>query len=472
MTEHIDITNVLRQVIKQWAAILLLAVIAAFGCGIAASRMYRPHYETEALIVVYEKGSVSSGVRSAEETAGLFQEVITSSLLQKKVAEILEIPYFPGTISCDNIRSTNMITLKAQAATPADAMLVINGVLEHYRDATSGLLGNIVLQVLEEPKVPTAPVDAYDEVDLLSKVFLGTVAGVCAVLFLYFYLRDDIKNESQVEKKLDTKLFATIYHENLNKGLLRIRHKEKTELLISNPVTSFGYIETFQKLCVKLEHKLKTQKGQMILVTSVLENEGKSTVSANLAMSLAKRGKTVLLADMDLRKPTQYQLFNQTYAKGAAQVGSCLAGKDDLEDAVRQIDETTLYLLGGNRSYKNATRLIVSNQAKEIVLRLKNAADYVILDTPPLYHAADAEELMRYADAGLIVVRQNRAKVKDINDAVDVFYKMGCQLLGCVLNDVKTGLLGDVVSRGDGYQYRYGYGYGYYQQKKEPKENT
>ena len=59
-----------------------------------------------------------------------------------------------------------------------------------------------------------------------------------------------------------------------------------------------------------------------------------------------------------------------------------------------------------------------------------------------------------------------------LGDAVDVFYKMGCQLLGCVLNDVKTGLLGDVVSRGDGYQYRYGYGYGYYQQKKEPKENT
>ena len=94
MTEHIDITNVLRQVIKQWVAILLLAEIDSFGCGIAASRMYRPHYETEALIVVYEKGSVSSGVRSAEETAGLFQEVITSSLLQKKVAEILEIPIF------------------------------------------------------------------------------------------------------------------------------------------------------------------------------------------------------------------------------------------------------------------------------------------------------------------------------------------------------------------------------------------
>ena len=110
MRERIDVSNIVRQMLRQWMVILLIGIIAASSCGIVASRMYRPHYEAEALIVVYEKGSVSSGVKSAKETAGLFQEVITSSLLQKKVAEILEIPYLPGTISCDNIPNTNMIT--------------------------------------------------------------------------------------------------------------------------------------------------------------------------------------------------------------------------------------------------------------------------------------------------------------------------------------------------------------------------
>lgn len=472
MTERVDIINIVRQVLGQWLVILLLGVIVASGTGIAASRIYQPHYESEALIVVYEKGSATSGVKSASTTADLFQEVITSSLLQKKVAEILGISSLPGRISCENIPNTNMILLKAQASTPKDVMVVLNGVLDHYKEATSGLLGGVILQVLEEPKVPMAPMDAYDEGKLLGKAFLGTLAGVALLMFLYFYFRDDVKNEEEVEKKLDTKLFGTIYHENLRKGFFRRHHREKTELLVNNPVTSFGYIETFQKLCVKLEHKMKKRESKVILVTSVQENEGKSTVASNLALSLAKRGKKVLLVDLDLRKPTQWMLFGQNYAKTMPQVRTVLTGKDDFEDAVRTVKDSSLSLLAGNRSCKNSTRLIVSSYFAQIFEKWKTSAEYVIIDTPPLQYVADAEELMRYADAGLLVVRQNCSRTKDINDAIDVFSKMGCELLGCILNDVKTGLFGDVISKGDDYRYQYGYGYGYYQRKQASEENT
>lgn len=472
MTEHIDISNIVRQVLRQWLVLLLLGVIAASGAGIAASRMYQPHYESEALIVVYEKGSATSGVKSASTTADLFQEVITSSLLQKKVAEILGISYLPGTISCENIPNTNMILLKARASTPKDVMIVLNGVLDHYKEATSGLLDGVILQVLEEPKVPMEPVDAYDEGRLLKKAFLGTVAAAAAAMFLYFYFRDDVKNEEEVERKLDTKLFGTIYHENLEKGFFRKHRGEKTALLVNNPVASFGYIETFQKLCVKLEHKLKKSESKVILVTSVLESEGKSTVASNLALSLAKRGKKVLLVDLDLRKPAQAMLFGQSYAKTVPQVRGVLAGKDSFEEAVRTVKGTSLSLLAGSKSSKNSTRLIVNSRFAAVFAEWKASAEYVILDTPPLQYVADAEELMRYADAGLLVVRQNCSKTKDINDAIDVFPKMGCELLGCILNDVKTGLLGDVISKGDDYRYKYGYGYGYYHKKRASEENT
>ena len=88
-----------------------------------------------------------------------------------------------------------------------------------------------------------------------------------------------------------------------------------------------------------------------------------------------------------------------------------------------------------------------------------------------MYLAADAEEIMQYAEMGLLVVRQNCSKAKDINDAIDIFKKTGCHLLGCVLNDVETGIFGNLAPGSDGYQHKYGYGYGYYK-KKEPKENT
>ena len=469
MTEYTDIVNVIRRVLKQWMIIVLIGIIVALGCGIVASRLYKPQYESKAIIVVYDKGSTGSGSSKAEETVSVFQEVITSSLLQKRIAEALEISSLPGTISCETVPNTNMITMKVRANTPKDAMTVMNGVLDHYEEVTGDLLGNTVLRVLEEPNVPTEAVEVYDELDVLAKAFLVVVVGISGLLLLFFYFRDDIKNEKQVEQKLDTRLFATIYHENMQKGFSLKKRKEKVGLLLTNPVTSFGYIETFRKISVKFDYRMKKRNRKVLLVTSVQENEGKSTVSANLALSLARSGKKVLLVDGDIRKPAQFKLFGQTYQKEDLQIGSLLSGKGTLQETIREIDESGAYLLAGNRSYKNATKLLLGRPAVQVYEEMAKEMDYVIIDTPPLYQAADAEELMRFADAGLLVVRQNYSKVKDINDAIDIFKKTGCRLLGCVLNDVETGLFGTEIPGIDGYQSKYGYGYGYYK-KKEIKD--
>lgn len=457
MVEQIDIMNIIRRVLKQGMIIVLTALIIALGSGIVASRIYKPQYVAQTIIVVYDKNS-GSGINSAEETVEVFKEIITSNLLQKKVAEVLEIPSLPGTISCETVPNTNMIIMKAKADTPQDAMLVMNGVLDHYDEAVAQLLGNTVLRVLEEPKVPVAPETAFNEFDVLSKVFLAVVILMSGSLLLFYYFRDDIKNEKQVEAKLDAKLFAAIPHENLQKGFRLKPRKEKVGLLLTNPVTSFGYIETFKKICVKLQYQMKKRGRKVLLVTSVQENEGKSTVCANLALSLAKSGKKVLLVDMDLRKPAQFKLFAQAYQKEDAQIGSVLSGQSKLGEAVRRIDDTNVFLLAGNRSYKNATRLLLSETAVEAYEHMKEAVDYVIIDTPPLYQATDAEEMMRFADAGLLVVRQNCSKAKDINDAIDVFRMTDCRLLGCIFNDVETGILGKVIPGMDNYHGKYGYG--------------
>ncbi len=472
MTEQIYFTNSIRQILKYWTIIVMAGLIAAFGLGIVASRIYRPQFETQAIIVVYNK-SAGSSVNSAQETAEVFREVITSSVLQKKVAQAMGVESLPGTISCANIPNTNMITLKVQASAPQDAMLVMNGILDNYENVSAQLLVNMVLQVLEEPQVPMQATEAYDEWNVLGKIFLGTVAGIASILAFYFYFRDDIKSEEQVEKKLDTKLFGAVYHENMKKGFHILPHKKKkTGILVTSPVTSFGYTETFQKLCMKLEYKVARKNQKVILVTSVQENEGKSTVSVNLALSLAKRGKRVLLVDVDLRKPAQFKLLGQTYGRDSIQIGDVLAGKGNMEDAVRKVSEDGLLLLGGSRSYKNATKLLVSRAAGQVFDQLADDVDYVILDTPPLYLAADTEEMLQYADSALLVVRQNGAKVKDINDAVDIVKSSGCVLLGCVLNDVENGLLDGAVPYSDGYRQRYGYGYGYYKKQKESKEQA
>lgn len=186
MTERIDFVNILRRVLRQWFFIVTIGIMSALVVGIVTSRMYRPQYETKALIAVYGKDAYSNTVTDAQETADLFKEVITSNLLQKRVAEVLELNSLPGTFSCYNIPSTNMITIKVMASTPENAMLVINGFLDHYDEVTAQLLDDMVLQILEEPKVPMQPVEGYNEKKVLVSTFLGSMAVVAGFLCLYF----------------------------------------------------------------------------------------------------------------------------------------------------------------------------------------------------------------------------------------------------------------------------------------------
>ena len=193
---------------------------------------------------------IRSGVSNAENTAGIFREIVSSKVLKDKVADSLGLDSLPGTVSCSNIRNTNMMILTVTASSPRDAMLTINGILEHYNEFSETILSDQVLQVLETPKVPESVANPFSGWSIIIKVLLAAAVLEILVLFLYFYLHDDIKNPGQIEKKLDTKLIASVYHEKKK----RVR-KGGGEILVSAPTTSFGYIETFRKIAMKVSYR-------------------------------------------------------------------------------------------------------------------------------------------------------------------------------------------------------------------------
>lgn len=461
MNEGFDFSNIVRNIARRWKEIIMIALIAAFAAGTVSCFMYRPEYRTKATIVVLEKEMYKwSGVSNAENTAGIFREIVSSKVLKDKVAASLGLDSLPGTVSCSNIRNTNMMILTVTASSPRDAMLTINGILEHYNEFSETILSDQVLQVLETPKVPESVVNPYSGWGIITKIFLAAAVLEILILFLYFYLHDDIKNPGQIEKKLDTKLIASVYHEKKK----RVR-KGGGEILVSAPTTSFGYIETFRKIAMKVSYMMKSKKAKTVLVTSVSENEGKSTVAANLALSLSKQGKKVLLIDADLRRPSQCRMFRLNYAENDVQIADILSGTVTDPAAIvrslKQPGDTSVYILAGNREQRRATSLISGGGIGKIIGVVGEYVDYVVIDTPPMFAAADSEELMRISDAGIIVVRQNCSKTKDINDCIDIFRSTGCELLGCIMNNVDNSIAGSVGYGGDGYYYRYGYGYRY-----------
>ena len=164
----------------------------------------------------------------------------------------------------------------------------------------------MALDVLRRPAVPTAPANSSGAMHMAKLCALAGLLLAAVYLAVRVYLRDTVKCEADVEQKLDTRLLATVRHEKKQKTL----RNRKTSILITNPTTGFAFVETFKRLRTRVDYLLRRAQGKTVMVTSLLEDEGKSTVAVNLALAMARRHKNVLLIDLDLKKPALYKLLD------------------------------------------------------------------------------------------------------------------------------------------------------------------
>lgn len=227
-------------------------------------------------------------------------------------------------------------------------------------------------------------------------------------------------------------------------------------MLISNPLRSFQYAESNKMMASRVRSYLDKENAKTLLVTSVMENEGKSTVAANLALGLAQEGNRVMLIDCDFRKPAQYKIFDID-GKNGDDLGKVLTGKAGTENLIRNWNDTNLYMILNRTSSNSIETMLKSTTLRQIVGFCRQNMDYVIIDTSPLALVSDTEELAQMADASVLVVRQDTVLTKDINDAIDILNNTRGKVLGCVLNDASS-------SQITGSTAHYGYG-GYYEKR-------
>jgi capsular exopolysaccharide synthesis family protein len=322
--------------------------------------------------------------------------------------------------------------------------------MKNYTSVTSNVFGSAILEVLEAPQVPMYPDNPLNTRETMKMAFYFGMGAAAALLIVLSVMRDNIKNEKEVTKKLDTKLFGVIYHENKYKTLRSRLRKSKKSILITSPTVSFAFVENIKKMRTKFEYKASQNSYKVLLITSLLENEGKSTIAVNMALALAQKSKKVLLIDGDLSKPSIYKIL-QKEVEPDHEISECIREKGDLKDALTFDENSGMYLVIGSRRYGNSANLIVKNSFLDFIKVSKKMMDYIIIDAPPISAAAYTEDLADLADATLLVVRQSKARAKDINDAVDVLSGSGSELLGCVFNNVRTNL----------FSHHYGYGHSY-----------
>lgn len=289
--------TVLTDVLRQWLVIFCFAVSAALLAAAVMQWHYQPSYTSQATLYVTKKGlpnNVYDNESSAQVMAEHFEQILNSSILQKKVAEEIHLADFAGSASAEAVEGTNLINLAVTAASPELCFKLMQSILKNYSLVSDYMTGNAILEILKAPKVPLTPDQPFERRNIMIQAFLA--AAACWVLIFggLSWLKDTIRTEEDIEQKLEARRLGTLWHER--------NRKKRTDIRIDDPLISFRYMESLQKLTQHVQKKMEERKAQTLLVTSVLEKEGRSTVAENLALALSMRKEKVFLLNADFRK--------------------------------------------------------------------------------------------------------------------------------------------------------------------------
>lgn len=438
LRRQIDIFSIIRDVLREWATILLFAISATLLANIWVTETYVPVYTSKAIFTVSAKSTNSSiyqDLASAQSLAERFAKVLDSNVLKKKVAEDLGQESFTAKTSVKQIEETNMVELTVTANSAMDSYRTISSIMENYDQVSHYVVGNVILYVIQQPTIPLSPSNSKSPVKPMEYAFV--VAAAAAVLYVAFfsYRRDTVKNSHQMREKIDAKMLGTVYHEKIKRN--RKNKGEYPSMLIENPLRSFAFVESSRMAASRVRSQMDRRHAKVAMISSVAENEGKSTVAANLALSLAKEGKRVLLIDCDFRKPSQYKLFGRSEDEELDLIQALKDGRPDT--AVLQHKNTTMYGAFNQKADPSAERLLESGELKQMIDRYRERMDYIILDTAPLALVSDTEDLARLADTTVLVVREDAILAKKINDTIDVLNQTNAAVLGCILNNAVHG---------------------------------
>ena len=467
--------SLIKDLVRNIWIIALAALIAYMGIQVHAKSIYTPTYTSRAILVVRAKvgsSGVYSNLASSSEMATIFTNVFKQPSMKKLAAENLGMSSFDGTVTADVTGSTNLLNVYVKSNSPELSFKLLSSILEVYPNISDTVFSDAVIDVISNPNMPTSPSNS-PFVTYRNQIVLIAMALAAALIVLLSLLRETVKEEKGFTDKIDSELIGIVSHEKAHLSHKEKMKKKKRALLINDAYSSLKFTEDYQKLATKLEYMQKKRDKKVFAVTSVAENEGKSTVAANLAIALSNRGYKVALIDLDMRKPSMYKIFDH-HQDNENDFSDVLLSKVALSEfRFFRYRKSDLIIAFNKKSYEDSHDFFNGETLGECFSILREKMDFVIIDTPPTSVSADAISTSVYADKTLIVVRTDTVAVQDINDAILAMRDAGGNLAGCILNDVYKPftLFGQMGTDGMGYYGAYHKGaYGNKYQKSVSSE--
>ena len=262
---------IVRRVLRRWYLIVTMALIAAMAAFIFADLRYTPQYTTSTTFVVTGSSfsTTYQNLNAANDAANVFTEILNSSLLRQKITEETGITGFDGSISASVVSATNLLNVQVRGSDPRTVYLVTRAMIDHHRIVSAEVLGATVLEVLQEPAIPTAPSNIKNTARLVKLAMALAAAATTLLLGLRAWQADTLRSRDEADRKLRCRILGELYHERRHRTLTQVLTRQKTGILITRPLTSFGYAEAIHKLTSRID-RLRRKGERVIMVTSLL----------------------------------------------------------------------------------------------------------------------------------------------------------------------------------------------------------
>lgn len=428
--DEVHIPIILLDILKNLWLVVLAVAVACIGIFSYANLAHKPNYKADVTFVVSPRSNGSyvsfyASLNTASEMAGVFEEMFTSDVLNRIIKEDLKKPELSFEITALVVEGTNILSVSAESDTPENAHAVMQSVLKNYRQVSGYLFGGVVLDILKKPQIPVEPSNPFNTV--LFMILGGVVSALfmMGLITLISILRPTVKTLACAKRRMEEMPLGVLQNER--RPFRNFPKRQKLPPLITDTRTSFQYTESMLHVAYKIRHKMERDGKQILLVTSVAENEGKSTVSANIALALVRHGYKVAYIDMDLRKPAVHKIFNTL-------------PKEDLMDCIRNgvpasLDSPELlHILALNSPKGSTDKLLHSKELVNLLNTLREKVDYIILDSSPYTATADTGMLLQHADCCVMIIRQDWVTYKICHDIVEDLGEGNAEYLGYVVN--------------------------------------
>jgi succinoglycan biosynthesis transport protein ExoP len=445
-----DVLNALR---AGWWLVVGTALAAMAAAGVL-SWLATPTYISSTQLFVSTSASTDTsaayqGNLFSQQRVASYAELLTGVQLAAVVVEDLGLdvspPTLAGQVTAAVVPETVILRVTVTDVSPQRAQDIAESLARHFAERVSELetpagagSSTVKVAVVEEAAYNSTPVSPNVQQNLILGLAIGLLVGV-GIALLRTMLDNTIKSAEDVTAVTGKGVIGTI----LEDPMLADTH------LVSDLDQQSVSAEAFRSIRTNLQFLDVDSPPRVIVVSSSLPGEGKSTLAVNLATLLAQTGSRVTLIEADLRRPRVTRYMGLISGAGLTNV---LAGTVSLHDVAQPWGDGKLTVLAAGPMPPNPSEMLGSTQMRALLDDLRQTNDFVVIDAPPLLAVTDAALLAVLSDGCVLATRYGATRREQLAEAAATLDRIDAKLLGVILNRVPQ-----AVAMAHGYGYGYGY---------------